>query len=305
MYSFSAQQQDGGEITSAQVYDKLGNNFTSTASLPVTDFDIGDVETLSFTFTNLLDYANDSSTYGNNATLGYSSSDDSAEPAYNLSGYRGSGMVFDGVNDFANVSDAGSLDLTTTFTLSAWVNTKGSAGTTEIISKVAAGPTNGYRLRLLGNNSISFDLVDAAGIDSNNGTTLVTNNTWTHVAATNSNGTMIIYRNGDIVNRSTSLVIPRAGTSELHIGSAPIVVANFFNGTIDEVAIWNRTLNGAEINASKDVGPTAITNTNDLVLYLRFHEGSGILTCPADFSRAVITTNCGGISTEWSKVPKC
>src|SRR3989338_1887940 len=32
---------NGLQITSAQLYDKLGNNFTSTTSLPVSDFDIG------------------------------------------------------------------------------------------------------------------------------------------------------------------------------------------------------------------------------------------------------------------------
>ncbi|KPA15373.1 protein containing Fibrinogen, alpha/beta/gamma chain, partial [Candidatus Magnetomorum sp. HK-1] len=51
-------------------------------------------------------------------------------------------FVFDGDNDYINVKDSSSLDISSTITISCWIKTKGSASYSGIINKVDEGDSN-------------------------------------------------------------------------------------------------------------------------------------------------------------------
>ncbi|MBI4450354.1 hypothetical protein HY642_00120, partial [Candidatus Woesearchaeota archaeon] len=78
----NAGQTDGLQISAAQLYDRLGSNFTTTASLPIT-LNKGQIAIVNFTFPNYVTTTADSSRLGNNGTLTNS-------PSWTLGGRYGS-----------------------------------------------------------------------------------------------------------------------------------------------------------------------------------------------------------------------
>ena len=90
------------------------------------------------------------------------------------------------------------------------------------------------------------------------GTTAITNNVWTHVAATYniSDGAWNLYVNGISAgtgNAGAGKVPENISIQHASVGSALTstgLAAGFFNGKIDEVRIWKRALTQAEIQAN-------------------------------------------------------
>lgn len=161
-------------------------------------------------------------------------------------------LEFDGVNDYVNVLDSNSLDITGKITMEAWIYPYTVSKMQVIVQKYnySGPPYNGaYYLGVGGygyNNKILLGL-------SHNGynfyyilsNTNITANTWTHVAAT-SNGThMSIYINGirDKVAAYPPGVI-YASAAPLRIGCflPELGQPRFFNGIIDEVRVSAGTI---------------------------------------------------------------
>jgi len=67
---------------------------------------------------------------------------------------------------------------------------------------------------------------------------------WNHVALTYNNSSMYLYHNGATVNSTTG------SFGAINTSAIDLTIGKNFNGTIDEVRIWNRTLNNDEIIAS-------------------------------------------------------
>lgn len=149
------------------------------------------------------------------------------------------------------VPNAADLNLTGDFTLAAWVRPTGAqTNQMGILEKWADNPggINGSFLRL------SSTMVPR--ISTGNGTTQVgldsgggplTANVWSHVAFSfeAGSGTMRLYVNGGAPSMQTGAPVPTANTSVLHIGVD--YGANRFNGNIDDVRIYSRRLDTAEI----------------------------------------------------------
>ncbi len=291
-------------ITSAQLYNKNGDNISAT-NVPISNFDKGNIATLSFNFKP----AGDSSKYGNNGTL--------MNGSILAVGRYGSAISFDGIDDYVNVNNSlnylfGSGD---NFTLSAWVKSN-SFGTWRNILRIDTGGTNRdlWLFRYATNNKLQMVFGDeGATLHTSNSNRSITDTNWHYVVGivNATQDKVYVYIDGDLeANDTDSSSTWRTDDSDLRIGAVGYtagtyagIFAEFFNGTIDDVAIWNRSLTNAEINTSMNQGPLSVSNTNDLVGYWSFD--GGIVTCPSDFSRIVVTTNCGGVSAEFSKPPKC
>ena len=78
--------------------------------------------------------------------------------------------------------------------------------------------------------------------------------------------------------------------------------SEYFNGTLDEVKIWNRALSDTEINLSMN---GLEMNQSGLVMWQRFDEGKGILSCPNDFAEARVTTQCADAWDTYRQKPVC
>lgn len=171
-------------------------------------------------------------------------------------GMVGQAFSFDGWDDYVTVPDSPSLDVTTQFTLDAWVYPKGDLGgypEDAIISKVGGlGGNNGYQLGLTpdGANWKVYCIfnADGEGWPANivvGGT--VINNAWHHITCSYDNNDLKIYVNGiiagtkdvgakSVVNSSSTLRI--SGDDNNHA---------YFHGYIDEAEVFNRALTDEEI----------------------------------------------------------
>ncbi|MBT7402239.1 hypothetical protein HN777_00425, partial [Candidatus Woesearchaeota archaeon] len=195
-------------------------------------------------------YIRDYSTFENNGTFGTGS----AEPTWTSSGQIGGAYTFDGVDDYINVSDDSTLNFNTNlkFTISAWV--KGPAtqeGGAAIVTKGYGSGNEQYSIDIDSGN-FRFYVWDATTpyVAS---TTTSPDNSWQYVTAVfdYENSRMKIYVDGVEVGSTTppsSLV----STSEpVTIGSRKSSSGSGydlnFNGSIDEVKIFNRSLTANQI----------------------------------------------------------
>jgi len=197
--------------------------------------------------------AADSSGNGNDGTItGATWTTSSAWGDYALS--------FDGADDYVNVSDDNSLDLDSEFTLLAWVKSREIGVSQAIITKqnpgVETGDADNYQFMLDADGTIRLFFEDGAHINyAYYSDATVTQDTWTLVAAVfdGPNDEVRLYVNNTEKKYTGVTVVPDINTFAVFIGvfgkdqvvytTAP----NWFNGTIDEVRIYNRTLTATEI----------------------------------------------------------
>ncbi len=177
------------------------------------------------------------------------------------SGAKGRACSFDGVNDYVNVTSASALNAAN-LTISAWVKVNafsGGAGGGGIVTKRIWSNTDGYMLYL---RSTRMDLSysnasDYTWTDFTYNAAFNTNK-WYHLAATVNRTDVVFYINGQEVQRNVSIGTVTNGlypTEPLRIGVG-YSLNHYFNGTIDEVRIYNRSLSATEVNALYDTGKT-------------------------------------------------
>ena len=186
--------------------------------------------------------ATDSSGFGNTGTLNGAT--------WTQSGQLGSALLFDGVNDRVDIPDSASLGLTTGMTLEAWVRPTTTTGWRSVLVKERPGGRvySLYSSDNAGRPSTYLRLKSDVGLV---GPAALPANTWSHVATTYDGTTHRLYVNGSqvaSVSRSGKI-----GTSPrpLRIGGNA-VFGEWFNGTIDEVRVYNRALTAAEISADRN-----------------------------------------------------
>ncbi len=286
---------DNLAITSAQLYDRFGNNFTTVNTLP-TNLNKGQMATLNFNYSILPTLVTDNDEGISNGTLMNGT-------LWTLNGKYGSALNFDGIDDYVNMSDTSlTLNITQNITVEAWIKWNGGGCSYAGIVSRRVGSNFNYELLMTDTGSAGW------GINNTGHVLYVSNaisaNNWYYLTGTYNGTNYSLYSNGILIN-SGAINENRGIDTQTVIGNDIRYNTCNFNGTIDDVAIWNRTLSNAEINTSMSTGPLSVSNTNDLVGYWKFDEGKGVLSCPSDFSRVVVTTNCGGVSAEFTKPPKC
>ncbi len=156
-------------------------------------------------------------------------------------------LEFDGNEDYVVVPHDSSLNVTSEVTVEAWI--KPDTGSSYNV--IACKGTKTYflatyygRLALLvgDENGSAWNIVLK-------GQTIMDSTKWYHVAGTYKNGVGTIYVNGiidGIIAGNDEDV--GTNTSDISIGSASSYASTyFFNGTIDELRIYNNALNNKEI----------------------------------------------------------
>jgi|GEM_PF-2539264 len=186
----------------------------------------------------------DYSTFGNNGTLG--GGNISRTPVWNVSGKVGGAYVFDGANDYISTSKTGMSN--NTGTIEAWIKPQNQNGSIKTIFDMASTGFGGCVLFSDGQtgNAPYFFYGNGTNVMSVVGPTL-NNNTWYYIAATYDATGAKLYING-ILNNSNSItpIINLSATATAYIGSQ-IGTQRYFNGTIDEVKIFNRSLSPEQI----------------------------------------------------------
>ncbi|MFV5699429.1 LamG-like jellyroll fold domain-containing protein [Flavobacterium sp. ZT3R17] len=152
-------------------------------------------------------------------------------------------IKFNGVNNYL---DAGKvLDLTTSFTVSAWVNRNSTNQT--IISKRDSGFTQGYDLSINAAGKAEMNWYVGATKKTITSNVIIPSGYWHHIGVTFDGTTAKMYIDG--VNKISSALagVPTATTQSFLVAAADgVTPTSFFNGSIDEVRVWDVALTDAQ-----------------------------------------------------------
>ncbi len=174
-----------------------------------------------------------------------------------VAGKRSCALNFDGSNDYVEVLDSTSLRPTTGLTLSAWVKTtssslqrivfKGDAGNQYSLIESLSGGDGKVGLRAEGLSPVQVTSATA-----------VNDGTWHHVVAAWNGTTTVIYIDGAVSTTASQTGTPTYNSSSVFIGNGSPANGQYFNGTMDEVRIYNRALGATEVTALYNSGATKL-----------------------------------------------
>lgn len=193
----------------------------------------------------------------------------------------GNAISFDGSNDYVQSGDfnIGASD----FTMETWIKPNSNTDAYLITNRTveSGAPGNWFILLRTPDGKIDFEMADAGTPNTNVGilsnvTTPLGN--WSHVAAVRSGTSITLYING-IAQPTYNDLFVRNITTGLNtgiLGAWTTQNAKFYNGSMDEVRIWNTALTQTQL---RDRMCHKITNTDalysNLVAYYNFDESTG------------------------------
>lgn len=155
---------------------------------------------------------------------------------------------FDGAVDYMDSDDK--LDLTGPFTLSAWVKKDPGANDRDIISKRDAAPfTEGYTLRINGSGNPVIAWTNALGfVQTLTSSVTIPDDEWHHIAVTFDGAIASFYIDG-VFDVQRAMDPPVANTQHFLIAAADYLSpTSFWDGSIDEVRVWNISLSADQIH---------------------------------------------------------
>ncbi|MFN5619838.1 MAG: FISUMP domain-containing protein, partial [Flavobacteriales bacterium] len=184
-------------------------------------------------------------------------------------GNAGGALDFDGLNDFVVIPPSPTLDIINDFTVSSWFNADSindiAMQVKMILGRNGIGSGEGDYTFALSNNQftelntegvVSFSATPYLGIGGTEPTTeqgVVAIDSWYHVAVTfdDTNDSLSYFINGVLVDRVFAQMEINSSDDSLFIGcevdQPGINYKSFFNGTLDDIGIWNRALTAEEV----------------------------------------------------------
>ncbi|MBI3051823.1 hypothetical protein HYY74_05195 [Candidatus Woesearchaeota archaeon] len=196
---------------------------------------------------------NDRSRYGNNGN-----DVNGANCLNTIRGRFGTACSYNGLTTYVNISNPRMFDFNGKFTVQAWVNlTSYSTGILSAIvgheaTQTCGGSNNGWALVIGTGGKAGLSINNGSTYSGATGTTSLNNNTWYQITGVFDGVDALIYVNGVLeTNASIGGVGIPGSCTPLWVGAEKVGTQDrYFNGTIDEVRIWNRSLSYSEINAS-------------------------------------------------------
>ena len=166
----------------------------------------------------------------------------------------GNARSFDGEDDYINIADSNSLDLTGQFTFAFWAFTINPGGEAEILQKGTDNDCQNYgvvlnsrKLTALSSSSCSFSYTgDNSALPLNE---------WRHAAVVFDGNNISYYIDGALKDKKVWSGIGSVNTGSLVVGGGPNQqIQDYFGGFIDELGIWNIALSEEEILSLYNAG---------------------------------------------------
>jgi len=215
-------------------------------------------------------------------------------------------LDFDGTNDYAAITNFFYNSSTITeLSVEAWVKTSNSGN--QIIASFDR--SDYWRLGINGDGAaagrVAWNLNTSGGILDMGSVTRVDDGNWHHVAGTYDNGLASIYIDGELdISLTMGTTIGSGNTrfgfvgvgSEASTYNGPRGPSYYFNGEIDELRVWNKSLTEVEIKSRMCQSFSyALT---DLDFMLNFNEGTGLTTFDPSSTVTAILKNT--VPTIWT-----
>jgi hypothetical protein len=193
--------------------------------------------------------ANDSSGYNNTGTV---------YGATWVPGKYGSALSFDGIDDYVNVSNSSTINLST-WTVSFWASLSDVDRTMVLLDKRNGDHDHNYEFIYYRDDShpgehLSANIGDGTptGNDYDNAAVApvaLTTDQFYYFAATYDQSLLNLYLNGTLIASKAISMPGIIGDGDLHIGAHGITSMDPTFGIIDEVHIYNTALNFGQIQA--------------------------------------------------------
>jgi hypothetical protein len=177
-------------------------------------------------------------TYTNTPTLGQATA---------LAGDSGNSVRFNNgvTNEYVQIADNASLDLTGASTIEAWVRSSTLVNNSTVIAK---GRTSSWAVQRNGNNNESAWLTNGMSTTTLAGNASINTGNWLHIVVVRNGGTKQIWINGVLDSQATGLTgNPSTNTNPVRIAENGQTTGRYWRGWIDEVAVYNQALSGATI----------------------------------------------------------
>lgn len=186
-------------------------------------------------------------------------------------GAPNSALTFNGTSGTGNIAYDPSTNLTNNFTIELWFKSNSTGGIHRMVSK--AGP-GGYGLAVIGNSGFRFSIYGSMDYDFSHS---FSTDTWYHLAIVfDSSNDAHLYVDGEFISTIAGSSPSTNVTGELRI--ARIGAGEFFDGTLDDIRIWDAPLSAATIDSYKcGFIPDSHPNLSDLIFALGANEGTGTI----------------------------
>jgi hypothetical protein len=165
-------------------------------------------------------------------------------------GKIGNALQFDGSNDYVALGTPAALQITGAMTLSAWVYIDTFTTNGRIIAKQGGSSARCWSLNVESNGVAAFQIA------SNSSTLVIVSSAissgqWVHLTGVYEPGSALrLYINGALAASNTTSIPSTQFNNSLavNIGRRPDA-SNYFDGTIDDVRVYNRSLTATEVSA--------------------------------------------------------
>jgi len=195
----------------------------------------------------------DSSGSGNNGTLVKLSTTTSP-----TQGKIGQALKFNGTTtaSYISLGTPGSLDISGDMTIVAWIRPtflySSTGAKNPIITARTTSSVTPYDLGVY-TTGIEMDMHLTSGGDGNgfqvsHFATAIPLNQWTQVVVTRTSSTLSAYKNGTLVSSTAMLGSVDPTSNGVQIGKDFYDTTYYFNGSIDDVRVYNRALSSTEVS---------------------------------------------------------
>ncbi len=179
-------------------------------------------------------------------------------------------LTFDGTADYAEVAGGVSLQKRP-FTFEFWAKFNPTGAEQTVISQ-GTDPIQNMAIGFDASNKLKFTLGNQTALSTN---PVVLPTDWHHYAVIYdySNAVASLYIDGTLSGTNTNFVVDYIGSGKLAFGKAIPASNNYFNGSMHEVRLWNKTRSISEISLTLN---TALSpNQSGLVYNWKMDEADG------------------------------
>jgi RHS repeat-associated protein len=224
-----------------------------------------------------------------------------------LNGDSNGAVKLNGSSQYGTVSNSTTLGKTNNFTVELWIKRGGGTGSLQAIAGKPLTTTTkseNYAIWLTTGNKVEFQV--GAGnksqtLDSSGTITDTTN--WHYIVATFASGVMKLYvDNGTPTSVTAAFTTASTNSSTFDVGRAG--TANYFNGTIDELALYPSVLGSTQVNTHYTQATTTPPPQTVTTNYIYNRDGEETAAGNASYSwnlaGEMTTGTIGGPTTNYT-----
>lgn len=176
---------------------------------------------------------------------------------YNGPTYSGSGstaaIVFDGVNDYAQIDDNNLLRLSSIGTLNIWFKFNSTANQVLVSKGNVYADKNAYGIYTYNTQGIVGEIAQSSFNQLFTGLSYLTTGVWRMASITWDNSWLYLYINGAFIGKRTQNVIPDTSGFPFRIaGNGNTSADTYSSSSISSVLLYNRALSPSEVYKNFD-----------------------------------------------------